>query len=204
MKRGAIFIVSAPSGAGKTTLCRETCKSVPNLKYSISYTTRMPRPQEKNRKDYIFVSKNEFNAMIERGEFAEWAEVHGHLYGTSIKDLNNLRKESDVILDIDTQGAMQIKKRYEEGIYIFILPPSMEALEERLRKRMANSETEIEERLKKTMEEIAGYKEYDYVIINDDFSKALSELKSIILSERCRLERIDSERVERLTNRKEV
>lgn len=198
MKNGALFIVSAPSGTGKTTLCREVSRLVPDLRFSISYTTRMPRRGEINRKDYTFVTIDEFKDMIKRGEFAEWAEVHGHLYGTSIKDLNDLRKGSDVLLDIDIQGARQMKKRYGEGVYIFILPPSIEALEERLRKRGANSEIEIKERLEKAREEIAEYKEYEYVIINNNFSEALLELKSIILSERCRRERIDPEWVERL------
>lgn len=199
MRNGILFIVSAPSGAGKTTLCREVNRLIPDLKYSTSYTTRMPRSGESNRKDYIFVTAEEFGDMIKRGEFAEWAEVHGNLYGTSIKELKDLREENDVILDIDTQGAMQIKKRYGEGIYIFILPPSMDALEERLRKRMSNSDLEIKERLIRAKEEITEYKEYEYVIINDDFSEALSELKAIIISERCRRERIAPEWVERLT-----
>jgi len=193
MRNGLLFIVSAPSGAGKTTLCREVSRLVPGLRFSISYTTRAPRPDEINRRDYTFVTTDQFKDMIEKGEFAEWAEVHGHLYGTSIKDLNDLRKESDVILDIDTQGARQIKKRYGEGTYIFILPPSIEALEERLRKRGANSEPEIKERLARAREEIAEYKEYEYIIINDSLSEALSGLKSIIISERCRRERVDSD-----------
>lgn len=200
MKNGSLFIVSAPSGAGKTTLCREVSRLIPDLKYSISYTTRMPRTGESNRKDYIFVTAEEFGDMIKKGEFAEWAEVHGNLYGTSIKELKNLREKNDVILDIDTQGAMQIKKRYVEGIYIFILPPSMDALEERLRKRMSNSELEIKERLIRAKEEITKYKEYEYVIINDDFSEALSELRAIIISERCRREKIDTEWIKRLIN----
>lgn len=198
IKGGSLFIVSAPSGAGKTTLCREVSRHLPNLEYSISYTTRVPRTGEINGRDYTFVSVDVFKEMIGKEMFAEWAEVHGNFYGTPIKELNELRKENDVILDIDTQGAMQMKRRFGEGVYIFILPPSMEALEQRLRKRMANSEFEMKERLKRAKEEIAEYKEYEYVIINNDFSEALSELKSIILSERYRMERINSEWVERL------
>lgn len=199
MRTGILFVVSAPSGAGKTTLCSEVSRLIHNLKYAISYTTRTPRPGEVNRKDYTFVTLKEFKDMIEKGEFAEWAEVHGHLYGTPIKELENLRKEYDVILDIDTQGANQIRRSYREGVHIFILPPSMEILEDRLKKRMANSEIEIKDRLMKAREEISEYKEYEYIIVNSDFAEALSELKSIILSERCRKERIDTEFVERLT-----
>jgi guanylate kinase len=200
IRKGGLFVVSAPSGAGKTTLCHEVSKLIPDLKYSISCTTRMPRAGEVNHRDYTFVTTDEFREMIERGEFAEWAEVHGNFYGTPIKELNELRNQNDIILDIDTQGAMQMKRRYGEGVYIFILPPSLEALEERIRKRMANSELEIKNRLKRAREEMAGYKEYEYVIINNDFSEARSELESIILSERCRRERIDSGWVERLIN----
>ncbi|MEK6692409.1 MAG: guanylate kinase [Nitrospirota bacterium] len=198
IRKGSLFVVSAPSGAGKTTLCYEVSKLIPDLKYSISCTTRMPRSGEVNHRDYTFVTTDKFKEMIERGEFAEWAEVHGNFYGTPIKELNELRNQNDVILDIDTQGAMQMKRRYGEGVYIFILPPSLEVLEERIRKRMANSELEIKSRLKKAREEMAGYKEYEYVIINNVFSEARSELESIILSERCRRERIDSGWVERL------
>ncbi len=200
IRKGGLFVVSAPSGAGKTTLCHEVSKLIPDLKYSISCTTRMPRAGEVNHRDYTFVTTDEFKEMIERGEFAEWAEVHGNFYGTPIKELNELRNQNDIILDIDTQGAMQMKRRYGEGVYIFILPPSLEALEERIRKRMANSELEIKSRLKRAREEMAGYKEYEYVIINNDFSEARSELESIILSERCRRERIDPGWVERLIN----
>lgn len=198
MRKGWLFVVSAPSGAGKTTLCREVSKLMPDLKYSISYTTRMPRPGEENGKDYLFVTVNEFKDMIERKEFAEWAEVHGHFYGTPIKELDENMKKYDVILDIDTQGASQMKKRYGEGVYIFILPPSMDALEDRLRQRMGNSELEIKVRLKRAREEISEYKEYEYVIVNNNFEEALSELKSIILSERCHRERIDPAWVKRL------
>lgn len=198
MKNGSLFIVSAPSGAGKTTLCREVSKMVSGLFYSVSYTTRKPRPGEINGKDYSFVTLAEFRKMVEREEFAEWAEVHDNLYGTSIKTLNDLRKTCDIILDIDTQGASQMKKMYGEGVYIFILPPSMEVLEERIRKRMANSEEEIRVRLKRAREEITEYKEYEYVIINRDFSEAVSQLSSIIVSERCRRERLDTEWIGKL------
>lgn len=191
-RKGSLFIVSAPSGAGKTTLCKEVVLSLPNLKESVSYTTRPPRIGEVNDRDYTFISKAEFKLMVERGEFVEWAEVHGELYGTSKKRLEELMSSGiDVIMDIDVQGAMQLKEKYREGIYIFVLPPSMEALKERLRARMANSEEEIEERLRRAVEEMKYYYKYDYVIINDTLENALKELEAIIISHRVRTVRID-------------
>jgi guanylate kinase len=192
-RKGSLFIVSAPSGAGKTTLCKEVVLSLPNLKESVSYTTRPPRIGEVNDRDYTFISKAEFRTMVERGEFVEWAEVHGELYGTSKKRLEELMSSGiDVIMDIDVQGAMQLKEKYREGIYIFVLPPSLEALKERLRARMANSEEEIEERLRRAVvEEMKYYYKYDYVIINDTLENALKELEAIIISHRVRRVRID-------------
>lgn len=190
--RGSLFIVSAPSGAGKTTLCKKLDSVLSNLRHSISYTTRPPRPGEVSDRDYTFVDKDTFRLMIERGEFAEWARVHGQLYGTSKKRLGELLDAGiDVILDIDTQGAMQIKEKYKEGIYIFILPPSMKALRERLEKRMANSKDELELRLRKAVDEIKDYYKYDYVIVNDIFKEALKELEAIIISDRVSTKRIN-------------
>lgn len=190
--RGSLFIVSAPSGAGKTTLCKKLDSVLSNLRHSVSYTTRPPRPREVNNRDYTFIDEDAFRLMIERGEFAEWARVHGQLYGTSKKRLEELLNAGiDVILDIDTQGAMQIKEKYKEGIYIFILPPSMKALRERLEKRMANSKDEIELRLRKAVDEIKDYYKYDYVIVNDIFKEALKELEAIIISDRVSTKRIN-------------
>ncbi|MEW6674610.1 MAG: guanylate kinase [Nitrospirota bacterium] len=191
--RGSLFIVSAPSGAGKTTLCKKLNSVLPNLRHSISYTTRPPRRGEVSGRDYTFIDEDTFRLMIDRGEFAEWARVHGQLYGTSKKRIEELMDAGiDVILDIDTQGAMQIKERYKEGIYIFILPPTMKALRERLEKRMANSKDEIELRLRKAVDEIKDYHKYDYVIVNDNFKEALKELKAIIISDRVSTKRIDT------------
>lgn len=190
--KGILFIVSAPSGAGKTTLCQKISSMVPNLIHSVSYTTRPPRSGEVNGRDYTFIDEDEFRHMIEEDEFAEWAKVHGHLYGTSRKRLEEMMEAGiDVILDIDTQGAMQIKEKYSEGIYIFILPPSMKVLVERLEKRMCNSKDEITKRLKSAIDEIKDYKNYDYVIVNDIFEKALREIEAIIISERARTYKID-------------
>lgn len=192
MNKGILFIVSAPSGAGKTTLCQKISSMVPNLTHSVSYTTRPPRSGEVNDRDYTFIDEDEFRHMIEEDKFAEWAKVHGHLYGTSRKRLEEMMEAGiDVILDIDTRGAMQIKEKYSEGIYIFILPPSMKVLVERLEKRMCNSKDEITKRLKRAIDEIKDYKNYDYVIVNDIFEKALREIEAIIISERARTYKID-------------
>lgn len=183
--RGSLFIVSAPSGSGKTTLCKKLVSSLTNLKFSVSYTTRHPRPGEVNNIDYAFISRNEFMSMVDKKEFIEWAEIHGEFYGTSKKRLEELIDSGiDVILDIDTQGAMQLKKKYGEGTYIFVLPPSMEVLRERLEKRMTDSKEEIEKRLKMAAVEIKSYCTYDYVIINNTFEDALEELEAIIISHR--------------------
>lgn len=181
--KGSLFVVSAASGTGKTTLCRKLVSSLPNLKFSVSFTTRAPRSGEMNNKDYTFVSKDEFKAMIDREEFAEWAEVHGELYGTLKNRIEKyLNASIDVLLDIDIQGAAQIKKKYQEGIYIFILPPSLQVLKERLEKRMTNSKEQVDERLKNAVEEIKSYSLYDYVIINNIIEVACKELEAIVIS----------------------
>jgi guanylate kinase len=191
-KRGLIFVVSAPSGAGKTTLCQKITEVLPNLQHSVSYTTRPPRPGEVDGKSYFFIETPRFQEMVEKNEFVEWAEVHGNLYGTSREALMNLiEKGIDVILDIDSQGAMQIKKRHKEGVFIYILPPSFEDLKKRLMERRSDPPEEIKRRLKKAKEEIWNYREYYYLIINDDFKKAFKELEAIILAERIRMKRMN-------------
>ena len=191
--RGRLFIVSAPSGAGKTTLCQKLSSIIQNLKHSVSYTTRPMRHGEINNRDYTFIKEDVFRRMASKDEFVEWAEVHGNLYGTSRKRLDAmLDKGIDVILDVDTQGARQIRKKYKDGIYIFILPPSREALKKRLKKRMCNSKEEIQRRLKRAADEIREYKKYDYVIINTVFDTAIKEMKAIIASEKLRTGNIDS------------
>lgn len=189
--RGSLFIISAPSGAGKTSLCKGLSAILPNLRHSVSYTTRKKRHGEVNNRDYTFINADVFRSMIEKGEFLEWAKVHGNLYGTSRKRLEDmLNKGIDVILDIDIQGARQMKKKYQRGIYIFILPPSMKELRERLQKRMSNSKEEIRERLQRAQAEIKDYKRYDYVIINHMFKNALEELRAVIVSEKIRAKNI--------------
>ncbi len=190
--KGSLFIVSAPSGAGKTTLCRKLVSSLPNLQFSVSYTTRQPRKGEVNDRDYTFINRQDFRLMADKGEFIEWAEVHGALYGTSRKRLEELLDSgNDVILDIDTQGAMQIKERYKEGIYIFILPPSLETLKERLKNRMTDSKEEIGKRLGRAIAEIKTFDKYDYVIINDILEDALTEFEALVISQRVSIKKIN-------------
>jgi guanylate kinase len=196
--KGSLFIVSAPSGAGKTTLCRLLVSSLASLKFSVSYTTRSARPGEVNDRDYTFVSREYFLRMIDAGEFMEWAEVHGELYGTSGTRVQEiLDAGNDVVLDIDTQGALKIKKKYDKGVYIFILPPSMEALKKRLEKRMTNSREEIARRLRRAVIEIKTFRDYNYVIINDVLEDALREFEAIITSRRVSIELIDSVWIEK-------
>jgi guanylate kinase len=199
MKRreGLLFVVSAPSGAGKTSLCRALTGSLENLTHSISYTTRRPRPMEIDGRDYYFVTEDRFRDMVKAGDFAEWAQVHSNYYGTSKRLLDEMMGEGiDVILDIDTQGARQIKEKYLRAVFIFILPPSIEILEERLRNRRSDDEEEIRKRMQRARDEIRDYRMYDYIIVNRDFERALSELRSIVIGERCRTRLIDQSWIE--------
>lgn len=193
-RQGILFIISAPSGAGKTTLCKEVVDIFENLLHSVSYTTRSPRPGEVHGRDYFFVSPTEFENMVNAGEFAEWAEVHGNLYGTSIKTLDQYRKQgNDVILDIDCQGARQLKERCGDGVFIFVLPPSFNELRRRLDLRNSDSDEVKERRIRNAAEEIKEARWYDYIIVNDVFSRAVEELKSILIAERCRASRVISD-----------
>ncbi|OGT99487.1 MAG: guanylate kinase [Geobacteraceae bacterium GWC2_48_7] len=184
MKReGLILILSAPSGAGKTTLCRELLKKYPDLKESISYTTRLPREGEVHGEDYFFTSREEFNSMVDQDAFAEWAEVHGNLYGTALKTLVDARKNGiDLVLDIDCQGAMKLKEHLEGGVYIFIMPPSMAELRRRLENRSSDTQDVIERRIIRAAQEIREARWYDYIIINEDLSTAFDELSAIVLA----------------------
>jgi guanylate kinase len=190
-RRGTLVVVSAPSGAGKTTLCHEVRTLVPDLYYSVSYTTRTPRLGETNGTDFFFVTDGAFTAMRARDEFAEWAEVHGHLYGTPAQALEGaLGRGLDVLLDIDTHGARQLRQRYPEAVSIFIMAPSMAELEARLRERNSNSPGDIARRLSRAKEEIAAWRQYDYLIINRDVKEAVDQLATIIQAERCRTSRL--------------
>lgn len=190
--KGSLFIVSAPSGAGKTTLCRALVSSLPDLEFSVSYTTRDRRPGETEGMDYSFVTRQEFERMAAAGEFLEWAEVHGELYGTSkTRVYEILDSGKDVILDIDTEGASQIRTHTNTGTFIFILPPSLDILKKRLRERMTDSEEKIVRRLKQATAEIQTYQEYDYVIMNDILEDALRDFRSIITAKRLSAQMID-------------
>lgn len=194
-KKGIIFVISAPSGAGKTTLCERLLKSLPDLRMSISHTTRKPRNGEKHGIDYYFVDRKTFETMISNEEFVEWAEVYGNLYGTSKKAINDImNKECDILLDIDTQGARNIKRLYPESVLIFILPPSLKELERRLLSRDKNDST-VKKRLDKASEEIKQFLFYDYVVINDDIEKAVNELHCVICAERLKTSRIKQESI---------
>jgi guanylate kinase len=188
MKRpGILYIISAPSGAGKTTLCRELLDIFPELRHSVSFTTRKARAGEVEGKDYFFVDREKFLRMAENGEFAEWAEVHGNLYGTSLRTLEESRAEGvDLILDIDCQGAAKLKESKVQGVNIFILPPSFAELKRRLEGRNSDSKDVIDERVANAVSEIPEARWYDYIVVNDQFSKAVEELKSIIIAERLR------------------
>jgi len=192
MKReGVLFVISAPSGAGKTTLCKEIIDKFPELRHSVSYTTRTPRAGEVHGRDYFFVGKEEFSRMIQAGEFAEWAEVHGNLYGTSLATLKECRSQGiDLILDIDCQGAQQLKGRFDGGVYVFILPPSIAELRRRLNGRSSDTEEVIERRIRNAAGEIKESRWYDYIIVNDQFPVALEQLKSVLVAEQCRAFRV--------------
>lgn len=189
-----VFVISAPSGAGKSTLVRMLMDRIPGLHFSVSSTTRPPRPGEVNGVDYHFVTTEQFQEMIQRNEFLEYAVVHGHFYGTHIKELEIAQQEGkDLILDIDIQGARQVRSRIDNSVGIFILPPSPQALKERLEARAKDRPEEIARRLQRAVEEVQAYKEYDYVIINDDLERAFQQLAAIVQAERLRTSRMEQQ-----------
>jgi guanylate kinase len=185
--RGRIYVFSGPSGVGKSTIIRELRKRVKDLGYSVSQTSRRPRSMEADGVDYHFVDKGTFSRMIEEDAFVEWAKVYADLYGTSYSSLDNqISQGLDVLLDIDSQGAKNIKGRFEDSTLIYILPPSLEILEKRLRDRAADSDETIDVRIKKALDEIRDCAWYDYIIINEVLDKAVGDAESIIVSDRCR------------------
>ncbi len=188
MSRGCLFVVSAPSGAGKTTLLKKLLAATPGAGFSISHTTRAPRSGERDGVDYHFVERESFSRMKERGEFLEWAEVHGNFYGTSRQAVqDSLERGEDIFLDIDVQGAHQIRDLREiAAVFLFIAPPSPAVLEERLRGRKSDSEAVIALRLENARREMAEAAWYDYLIVNDDLAEAEDLLKAIVAAERCR------------------
>ncbi|MCS7163721.1 MAG: guanylate kinase [Thermodesulfovibrio sp.] len=197
-KKGIMFVISAPSGTGKTTLCERLLKMLPDLRMSISHTTRKPRANEKDGVDYFFIDKEKFEQMIANDEFIEWAEVYGNFYGTSKKVISDLIKGGyDILLDVDTQGARNIKKLYPDSVLIFILPPSLKELERRLLLRDEDKKA-ISKRLSKASDEISQYKFYDYIVINDELERALNDLLCIIHAERLKTKRVQSEEIDEI------
>lgn len=191
---GQLFILSAPSGAGKTTLLKKVMAQVPNLAFSISHTTRLPRKGEQDGVDYFFVSVAEFEAMREEDLFLEWAEVHGNFYGTSRPAvLAQLEQGQDIILDIDIQGAAIISRDGNvKAVSVFVAPPSLVELEKRLRGRGTDSNETIELRLGNAAKEMDAAEKYDYLVINDDLEEAANTLQSVLIAERCRGHRLPS------------
>ena len=185
---GNIFVISAPSGAGKSSLVKAICKKDPKIRVSISHTTRNMRPGDQHGVDYYFVDAAEFNIMLNNNEFLEHALVYGNYYGTNKNKINELISNGyDIILEIDWQGAKQIKQQNPAAILIFILPPSLDELEKRLRKRNTDSESVIKNRLSLAAEDIAHAKDFDVIIVNDNFDKTIDELYSIILVHRIKI-----------------
>lgn len=196
-RRGILFVVSAPSGAGKTTLCKELITNLSGLWPSVSYTTRKPRPGEVDGQEYHFVQESTFQVMVHTHEFAEWAQVHGHLYGTpSVALAEKMEHGIDVLLEIDDQGAKQIKKKYADAVFMYILPPSLDTLKQRLLQRGADEPDEIDRRLQKARDEVWSYREYYYIVVNEGFAQAFKELESIVLAERIKTNRLNSEWLE--------
>jgi guanylate kinase len=189
--RGLLFIVSAPSGAGKTTLVERLVEQLPNLKMSRSYTSRLARDGEADGVDYNFVSRERFEEMIATGDFLEWADVVGNLYGTCANDTERLLEEGfDVVLVIDVQGARKVRAAGLDTTTVFVMPPSFGELEHRLRSRSKDSEEAIQRRLEVARAEVAAFADYDFVVVNDELTAAVDRLRSIVVAERATLQRM--------------
>jgi guanylate kinase len=187
-KRGLLFIVSAPSGTGKTTLVERLVQLTPGLRMSRSYTSRPARPGERHGVDYNFITREEFDAMVREGAFLEWADIYGNLYGTAVADTErSLASGEDLVLVIDVQGARQVRSRGLENIGVFVLPPSARILETRLRGRSKDSEDQIGRRLEVACREVEDFATYDYVVINDEVDACVDRLRAIVLAERARV-----------------
>ena len=191
MVNGNIFIISAPSGTGKTTILKKIIAAMDNVAFSVSHTTRAPRSVEQEGVDYFFIEIDRFANMRQQGLFLEWAEVHGNMYGTSIRAVQEATEQGlDLILDIDVQGARQVKEKLgDKGVFVFIAPPSLQELARRLAGRSTETEAVIEIRLENAQEEMKNIDQYDYVIVNDTVVEAVDILKSIIIAERSRKRR---------------
>jgi guanylate kinase len=188
----SVIVVSAPSGAGKTTVLARVLDEMPGLRFSVSHTTRVPRPDEREGVHYHFVDRATFLRLREAGVLVEWAEVHGNLYGTGRAELERAERDGvDLLLDLDVQGAAKIRARMPDAVTIFILPPSFEALERRLRGRGEDDETTIARRLAAAGMEIGAFRDYEYAIVNEDLDACVEALKSIVRAARCRMSRIE-------------
>lgn len=193
LRKGILLVVSGPSGAGKSTLCKTIVAQVSSTILSVSYTTRGPRPGEQNGIDYCFTTEDQFRELIQQEEFIEWAEVYGNLYGTPKSCLlQSINQGTDVLLDIDAQGARQIVEKFPEAVYVFVTPPSLKVLRVRLNQRASDSTKEIQQRLQRASNEIGNYRSYHYLIRNEELTQATKELEAIILAERIRTERFES------------
>jgi len=190
MKKGCLIVVSGPSGTGKGTVCAALLERYPQIAYSVSATTRAPRAGEKEGVNYYFLDKPVFEKMIADGELLEWAEVFGNYYGTPMKKIQDrLAEGQDILLEIDTQGAMHVKKRFPNGVFIFLLPPSLAELERRIRGRGTDDEESIRRRLASSAGEIAVAREYRYVVVNEDVDRSVETIWSILTAEHCRVSR---------------
>jgi len=191
-----LFVVTGPSGCGKSVIVWMLLKEMENVDFSVSHTSRMMRSSEKEGKDYYFVSREEFERMKEADQFVEWAIVHGNYYGTSASEIESKGAKKDLLLDIDVQGAQQIREKFKDACFVFILPPSFQELKRRLEKRGQESLETIQIRLEVARKEVREYDKFDYIIINDQLERAVEEIKSVILAKRCcldfRQESVDS------------
>jgi guanylate kinase len=191
MNKGSFIVVSAPSGTGKSSICRRFLDACPEIKFSVSYTTRLPRPGEVNGKDYFFIDRDEFQKRIKQDEFAEWAENYGNLYGTSLTTMKEfLAGGGDLLLDVEPRGARKIKQKFRGGIFVFILPPSREELLKRLHGRGHESAEVIQTRFDRAESELQEISLYDYVIFNDDLEAAVNQLISIYIAQKCSRSRL--------------
>ena len=181
-----LFVITGPSGCGKSTLIKKVRRSLGDLEFSVSHTTRAPRPSEKDGLDYHFITEKAFERMVREKRFVEWARVHGHLYGTSRAEVDRKSRRRDVVLDIDVQGARQVRARVPGAVHVFIMPPVAGELRRRLERRHEDSPEAVERRLRNARAEIRAFDEFDYVVVNDDLAKAAADLKAVIVASRHR------------------